>query len=155
MRNSNRASQDDEIQELTSRITQLHIQQQRLEQRLTRVQRRIEGERVEARHEQSRRTGIDREAQPQIVEERRPNDRGVTSTVIWHQRERVYNATFEPQIGDRVRIINPRNGQHPWEAVQGYCRDGKQKIYSNQGQLITHMPKNVRVQTIKIMNIER
>ena len=110
MRNSNRESQEDEIQELTSRITQLQIQQQRLERRLTRVQRRIEGERVEARHKRSRRTGIDRGAQPQIVEERHRNNIGVTLTVIQHQRERTYDATLEPQIGDRVRIINPRNG---------------------------------------------
>ena len=39
-----------------------------------------------------------------------------------------YTETFQPLIGDEVRILNPREGQRTKGTVQGFCKDGKARV---------------------------
>ena len=43
-------------------------------------------------------------------------------------KELTYNNLFKPQIGDEVRIVNPRPSQVNRGKIQGFCRDGKARI---------------------------
>ena len=152
---SNRETRNEEdIQELTLLINQLQIQQQRLERKLARVQRRVEVDNG-TNDRQSRPTEAQREQsnnQANVSNRRSRNNESIVTT-IRRQRERLYEAGFEPIIGDRVRIINPRTGQHPWGTIEGFCRDGKLKIHTDIGQTVTRLPKNVRVQIIDVQNV--
>ena len=68
-----------------------------------------------------------------------------TSTVISRAMcELAYNITTLPEVGDIVRIINPKPGQECRGVIEGFCSDGKAKIRSNQGVLLTRLPKNIR-----------
>ena len=152
MKSDKETRNEEDIQELTILINQLQLQQRRLERRLTRIQQRVEIS-SSANDEGSRQVSTQRDRRHTIANSNnsRRNERNVTT--IRQQSERLYNDNFEPRIGDRVRITNPRSGQHPWGTIEGFCRDGKLKIHTDIGQSITRLPKNVRAQTINVRDV--
>ena len=58
------------------------------------------------------------------------------------KKERSYTSTFEPEIGDHIRIRNPQDNQPSEGIVRGFCSDGKLKIGDNK-TFILRLPKNV------------
>ena len=51
-----------------------------------------------------------------------------------------YDNTTIPEIGDLVRIINPKTGQPNKGTIEGFCADGKAKIRCARNIVI----KNIR-----------
>ena len=118
MRESNRREQsENELHEPILLMGQLQLQHRRLERRLTRTHRRFNDDTVNNQDDQKQ------QAEDTTREQMHPRNRSRhitrrTTTTVRRQSERLYDKKFEPQIRDRVRIINPRNGQHPWGTVQ-------------------------------------
>ena len=55
----------------------------------------------------------------------RENTKEITSVSV---PELPYNPSFQPRIGDEVRIINPRKGQKNRGVVQSFGTDGKVRV---------------------------
>ena len=49
----------------------------------------------------------------------------------------------QPQIGDFVRIINPKPGQENCGTIEGFYKDGKVKIRTKKGLVIRRLPHNI------------
>ena len=104
--NDRRTQGEEEVLELTQLIAQLQVQQRRLERRLTRVQRLLEHDTNDNSDDQKQADGDHRNiTQPNRSRQRQTNRR--SSTTVRQQSERLYDGTYQPQIGDRVRGINP------------------------------------------------
>ena len=69
------------------------------------------------------------------------------------KKELEYTAENVPEVGDSVRIINPRLGQCDGGIIQGFCRDRKAKIYTSVGTVITRHPKNLRYEVYYTYNV--
>lgn len=125
---------DFKIRDITEQLLQLRIQQERLERRLNRIQTGID--------ERGRGNRGRPDANAQRAERPRNNNNIHRNQNI--TRETTYNESITPEVGDNVRIINPKQGQEHSGIINGFCRDGKVKILTNSGVIITRLPKNVR-----------
>ena len=54
-----------------------------------------------------------------------------------------YTNAVRPELGDRVRILNPKKGQRDVGVVVAFCSDGKLKIHTDHDTILTRLPKNV------------
>ena len=98
---------------LTLLINQLQLQQRRLEQKLAKVQQRVESD-VQVTEGEDYKVETQRERRYARAINNSSHNNEQTITTIRQQSERLYNNTFDPRAGDRVRVTNPRSGQHPW-----------------------------------------
>ena len=58
--------------------------------------------------------------------------------------EATYDRLFRPQVGDKVRILNPKRNQKNKGVVRNFCRDGKVRISIGKGlKLIDRAPSNI------------
>ena len=48
--------------------------------------------------------------------------------IVLSVKELPYSESFKPEIGDEVRIVNPKPGQANRGKVQGFCKDGKARV---------------------------
>ena len=80
-----------------------------------------------------------------VVTTKRPSINKRRKPIKAH-KERAYDDVNSSEIGDEVRIVNPKPGQHNQGTVEGFCVDGKLKIRTKQGKIVTRQPKNVRYQ---------
>ena len=136
MRGSRETQSEEDIQEFTFQINQLQLQQMRLERKLAKVQRRVESDTRSVEAEDCKAEMRRNRSNARIIgSSSRNNER--TATIIRQQSERLYGTAFKPRIGDRVQIINPCSGQHPWGTIEGFCRDGKLMIHTDRGQSVT------------------
>ena len=118
---------DLELRTITTRLTELCIQQDRLERPLTRVETRP-SERSERRRGRNPHRANAQEAVPNNVQ----------------YPEVQYNNIATPKIGHRMQIINSRVGQERFGTIEGFCRDGKVKIRTVSEAIVTRLPKNTR-----------
>ena len=154
-RNWKATNSEQEIQYITLQIAELWLNQIRLDRRLDNVQRRLGAEQHDdpgpRRGTRNRRAvRADNNRDRSRVNTSVVNEVEVTRGRVRKQTELEYTTTIVPQIGDRVRIINPRRGQCPRGTVQGFCADDKLKIFTDNGSVVTRMAKNVRLQTINV-----
>ena len=129
MRSEREYNNEEDVRELAYQITQLQIQQKKLKLKLARVQRQVDdGEVVDNTIDRQRDTyARDHRSGGRRRENINKNTvntpRQVKVVMLRRQSEQKYNQTTEPHIGDQVQIINPRNGQHPWGTIEGFCAD--------------------------------
>ena len=57
---------------------------------------------------------------------------------------KAYNKSTLPEIGDYVRIVNPKTGQTKRGTAEGFCADGKAKVCCAKNIIITRQAKNLR-----------
>ena len=120
-----------ELTTITEHLVQLRIQQDRLERRLTTIQEQI-GTRDRGVNPPSK--GVDQHH----------HDR-TNNNIVNVAREIEYNNSDNtPNIGDNMRIVNPKRGQQRFGVIVGFCRDGKLKVQTANREIITRLPKNTR-----------
>ncbi len=68
-----------------------------------------------------------------------------TNTNTNNNKERTTRAfrVVKPDIGDRIRIINPRRNQQNEGVVQGFTITGYVKINLHDGTTVRRLPKNI------------
>ena len=64
------------------------------------------------------------------------------------KKELEYTRNNVPEIGDAIRIINPRPGQEARGTIEDFCRDGKAKIRTPLGKIITRDIKKHSVPSV-------
>ena len=136
-----------EITHITNQIRQLKLQQQQLEDRLVQVQHELERKPEHTTHRGVAHYHIidDGSTERIVVKAKRPLIDRRRKSIKAH-KEYAYDSVNSPEIGDEVRIVNPKPGQHNQGTVEGFCTDGKLKIRTKQGKIVTRQPKNVRYQ---------
>ena len=121
-----------EIELLTNQLEQTRIQQEIIEKKLERIRR-------ELGHRDNHRSKVLLEAK--------------TGKVI-DKEESEYSSKNIPRVGDSVRIINPKLGQCDRGVIKGFCVDGKAKVHTYLGSIITRKPQNLRYQGSSTSYIE-
>jgi len=56
--------------------------------------------------------------------------------------EKKYSSEFAPTIGDKVRILNPRGTQHNRGTIRNFCRDGKVRVDTGEGNKLVDRTSN-------------
>ena len=137
------------VTQLTKKLTQLGIQKRRLEDRLTRVQRKLEHKSSAYPTDPDQRVAYyqvvkDGDDEHIVIRKRRATHTKQRQQPLKLAKERAYNRETLPEIGDKVRIVNPKPGQRDQGTVEGFYVDGKPKIRTGTNTVITRQPKNVR-----------
>ncbi len=117
-----------QVEDITEHIEQLTIERQRLNNELEATIDELRRLRRTQRRHLRQHTETTRQA------------RGIESPVV---PERHYTTVERPRLGDHVRIINPRPGQLTTGVIQGFCSDGKVKVFRTGYTVVTRLPKNV------------
>ena len=64
--------------------------------------------------------------------------------IVLTVKELPYSESFQPQIGDEVRIVNPKPGQASRGKIQGFCKDRKARVkVENSARPIGRAWKNI------------
>ena len=133
---------DLELRSLTLQLQQVQLEQERLERKLKRVQAQLR------KRDQQR----GQEAAPAVSGEQQAylGKRANTDTHVKIQEEwvglcRERPFIGPPQVGDKVRILNPKAGQVNIGTITGYCSDGKLKILTLDNVIVTRWTKNVNL----------
>ena len=150
---------DLEVRKITLQLKQLKVEQEKLERQLNRVQSKIrrrdrctaEGNTHGANRESPRNNVIADSIVSKSTEEnnRREHERRTKQNPYYFQRtdfrvlEYPYTKVVKPEIGDRVRILNPKKGQRDVGIVVAFCKDGRLKIRTDRDEMLTRLPKNV------------
>ena len=133
--------------QISKQLIQLNLQQQRLEKRVKEIQRQIE---QESRQQIGNKgmiihyrivSGNRTEEASDSAEKR---DARLKYSTVTIKQEKAYDKSKLPEIGDYVRIINPKTGQPNRETIEGFCTDGKAKIHCARNIVITRQTKNLR-----------
>ena len=146
---------DLEVRSITLQLQQLKVEQERLERQLARVQTKIrrrdreaaEGTTQGATKVINRSTIVTEPVLSHAVEtnqeQQAVNNKFKLGRVSHIVQERPYSKTVRPEVGDHVRILNPKKGQRDVGIVYDFCSDGKLKIRTDRGTILTRLPKNV------------
>ena len=144
---SNRETLENELNDLLSQLSNLQLQQQRIQERIPAIVSELadtapptNGEELSIRgNSETELTETNEAGTPvaqQVIEQ-------VQIVQPEETREQFYNEDLQPNVNDEVRILNPK----PWQArngvIQGFTRDGKLKIYTTSRQVVQRLPKNV------------
>ena len=121
-----------EIKQLTNQLEQTRIQQDIIEKKLARICRELD-------HKEDQRTKV-------ALKEK-------TRKVI-DKEESEYSSENILRLGDSVWIINPKLGQCDRGVIKGFCVDGKAKVHTYLGSVITRQPKNLRYQGSSLSYVE-
>ena len=120
---------DIEVRTLTLQLQQLRVEQERLEQQLSRVQHKLK--RQGRKSAEGNTQGAVKSRSPSAVPLHVPSqvfeqsqDKGITRNSI-QVREYTYSQTVTPEKGDYVRILNPRKGQYNVGIIIDFCNNGK------------------------------
>ena len=112
---------EERLEELNTRLNQLTIQQDNINEQVTHTRREVETVATEIRS---------RTRRPREPETRRESVSAVAGSGYL--------------VGDQVVIINPSPGQENHGVVSGKTRDGLLRIQPPTGKCIRRLPKNVR-----------
>ena len=150
---------DLEVRKITLQLKQLKVEQERLERQLNRVQSKIrrrdcgsaEGKTQGANNASPRNNKIADSVVSKPTEEnnKREHDHRNKRNLYYLKRtdfrvlEYPYTKVVKPEIGDRVRILNPKKGQRDVGIVVAFCKDGRLKIRTDRDDMITRLPKNL------------
>ena len=141
-----------ELQLLTSQLEQTRIQQELIEKKLAKVWNQLHTKEAIS-------TTIDDSfvSQPKYQSNKqtcfkRLRKETVTSKVKFTE-EPLYTSDNIPEVGDSVRIINPKPGQCDRGIVKEFCRDGKVKVVTAAGSTITRKPKKLRKEGSLTINV--
>ena len=144
---SDRETLENELNDLLTQLSNLQVQQQRIQERIPVIVSEL-ADTAPPTNDEEPSTRINPETESTETNEvRTPVARQVIDQVQVVQpeetRELFYNENLRPSVNDEVRILNPK----PWQArngvIQGFTRDGKLKIYTTNRQVIQRLPKNV------------
>ena len=143
-----------ELQLLTSQLEQTRIQQELIEKKLAKVWNQLHTKEAKS-------TTIDDSfaSQPKYQPDkqtcvRRLTQETITSKVKFTEKP-LYTSDNIPEVGDSVRIINPKPGQCDRGIVKGFCRDGKVKVFTVVGSTITRKPKNLRKEGSSTIHVNK
>ena len=143
-----------ELQLLTSQLEQTRIQQDLIEKKLANVWNQLHIKEAVSSTVDDIFSG-----EPKYQLSNRNNPKRLTQETVTSKvkfiEEPLYTSDNIPQVGDSVRIINPKPGQCDRGTVKGFCRDGKVKIYTVVGSTITRKPKNLRKEGVSTIHVNK
>ena len=132
-----------EVERLTRKVDRLRLEQEIAERQLLLVQDSL----TNGRTQRGTVEATDRRHHCRSTRSFRPEKVESTNIKIAKiKKELEYTRNNVPEIGDVIRIINPRPGQEARGTIEDFCRDGKAKIRTPLGKIITRDIKNIRYQ---------
>ena len=57
----------------------------------------------------------------------------------------LYQFLKKTEIGNFVKVLNPKPGQEKCGTIEGFYKDGKVKIRTNKGLIIRRLPHNILI----------
>lgn len=119
-----------QVESISERLERLSVERQELREALDTTVNEL---RQLRRHQRTNRTNRNHHT----------NTRRRSAQGTGELPEQHYDETLRPRLGDQVRIINPKADQPTIGVVQGFCVDGKLKIFREGHIVVTRLPKNV------------
>ena len=135
-----------ELIHISKQLIRLKLQQDRLYSRLKEVQQQIEQDtqdKIETEGIIHYRIVLSKKSKNATSGKKKLDPRLQYSTASI-KREKGYDDITVPEIGDYIRITNPKVGEPNKGIVEGFCVDGKVEIRCAYNILITRQPKNLR-----------